>query len=73
MRPFRLSLRLDGRAIRMDSRTDCLQGTLTETLGIALAGLRQHDNALGQGRANGVVAAGVEPSEASVISKAIPI
>ena len=40
----------------MDSRTDRLQGALTETLGFALAGLRQHDNALGQGRPNGVVA-----------------
>ena len=28
-------------------RSDRLQGTLTETLGIALADLRQHDNALG--------------------------
>ena len=27
----------------MDSRTDCLQGTLTETIGIALADLRQPD------------------------------
>ena len=54
---FQLSLRLDGCAIPMDSGTDCLHGTLTETLGIALADLRQHDNALGQGRPNGVVAA----------------
>ena len=28
-------------------RSDRLQGTLTKTLGIALADLRQHDNALG--------------------------
>jgi hypothetical protein len=48
---------LDGRAIPMDGRSDRLQGTLTETLGIALADLRQHDDALGQRRPNGVVAA----------------
>jgi hypothetical protein len=29
-------------------RSDRLQGTLTKTLGIALADLRQHDNALGE-------------------------
>ena len=40
----------------MDCRTDRLHGALTETLGIALAGLRQHDNALGQCGTNGVVA-----------------
>jgi hypothetical protein len=40
---LRLSLRLDRRTIPMDSRTDCLQGTLTETIGIALADLRQPD------------------------------
>ena len=44
-------------ALFRDGRSDRLQGTLTETLGIALADLRQHDDALGQRRPNGVVAA----------------
>jgi hypothetical protein len=57
LRLVRLSLRLDGRAIPMDSRTDRLQGTLTKTLGIALADLRQHDDALGQRRPDGIVTA----------------
>ena len=38
-------------------RTDCcLQGTLTETIGIALAVLRQLDDALSQRPSDGVVA-----------------
>src|SRR3954468_5238242 len=58
---FRLSLRLDACAIPIACRTAHLQGALTETLGIALAGLRQHDDALGQCGTNGVVAARSSP------------
>ena len=47
-------------------RSDRLQGTLTKTLGIALADLR-HAVRMGSSQP------GAEPSEASAISKAIPI
>ena len=47
----------------MDSRTDRLQGTLTETLGITLADLRQQ-SAVRMGSSQ----PGVEPSEASAKS-----
>ena len=68
------SLRLDRWAIPRDSRPGRLQGTLTETLRIALAELRQCDDALSQGRTDGVVAArGGARSQTSPISKAMPI
>jgi hypothetical protein len=52
---------------------DCAQGAVTEPLGIALAGFRQCDDALRKRRTNGSSQPGVAPSEASAISKAIPI
>ena len=45
----------------VDRRTDSLQGTLTETLGIALAVLRQLDDALSQCTSDRVVAARSDP------------
>jgi hypothetical protein len=73
VRLFRLSLRLDACAIPVDCRTAHLQGALTETLGIALAGLRQHDDALARAVRMGSSQPGVAPSEASATSNPIPI
>jgi hypothetical protein len=55
------------------SRADRPQGALTEPVGIALTGFRKCDDALRKRRTKGGVPVGVGRSDASAISKAIPI